>query len=277
MRRAAGARLHSEPVAIRLPLRHVQAGFALGAAFTVWASVKAGVVDGWRRTIRSGEWQLDELLFVALMIAIVALVLNRRTLSQVHRDLISRATEIARAQELALRDPLTGLLNRRGLDEAIARQGSGHRLIFVADLDTFKSFNDAHGHAVGDLLLQRVADRLRILQDDFRGIAARIGGDEFVFVAPATHQEETVHRRLAEPLEIERIGRVGISVGSARCDTVPAVEQAFKNADLAMYKAKRARLVTREGHDHPARRSFERHHDPAGAVLATRAVTAIGV
>jgi diguanylate cyclase (GGDEF)-like protein len=255
-----------------LPPRHLQAGFALAAAFSIWVAVKHRVIEGWRDAVRSGGWQLDELLLLALMVAIVALVVNRRTLSRVHRDLVSRATEIARAHELALRDPLTGLLNRRGLDEAIARQGSSRRLIFVADLDTFKSVNDVHGHAVGDLLLQRLADRLRILQDDFRGIAARVGGDEFVFVAPATHQEETVHKRLAEPLQIEPIGRVGISVGLAHCDTVPAVEQALRNADLAMYKAKRARLATRDAHDSRAGRSPERYP----AVASAPAVIAIG-
>ncbi|WP_295579519.1 diguanylate cyclase [uncultured Lamprocystis sp.] len=85
-----------------------------------------------------------------------------------------------RLERLAMTDPLTGLLNRRGLQETLAQSGSADAPLgcVVADIDHFKRINDARGHDRGDLVLKQIAELLRgLFEPD--GIVARVGGEEF--------------------------------------------------------------------------------------------------
>ena len=111
----------------------------------------------------------------------------------------------ARVAESAVRDPLTGLLNRRYFDEAVetayaaaGRSGAPLSLI-VFDLDHFSDVNNEHGHTVGDAVLRRVA---RAMASAVRtgDVVARYGGEEFVIIAPGASQDDAV--RLAERIRI---------------------------------------------------------------------------
>jgi len=145
-------------------------------------------------------------------------------------------------------DLLTGLGNRRALFDALARHldprfGAGCGVLFC-DLDDFKAVNDRHGHAVGDLVLTNVADRLRQVAgpDD---LVARFGGDEFVLLSPAGDAERL--RALAERV-VQRLGEpvpgpagdlvVGVSVGIATAAPGEAADDLIARADSAMYGAK---------------------------------------
>ncbi len=162
-----------------------------------------------------------------------------------------RARE-ANSAELARIDPLTGLANRLMLRERLS--ASLDRLnrygepcaVLLLDLDRFKPINDTLGHAVGDALLEKVADRLRSAVRSADTVA-RIGGDEFVVIqAGAARQEDVtiLARRL-----VDLIGRtyiidgqlltIGVSVGAALApkDGTDA-ERLLKHADLALYRAK---------------------------------------
>jgi diguanylate cyclase (GGDEF)-like protein len=103
----------------------------------------------------------------------------------------------ARVAESALRDPLTGLLNRRYFDEAIetayaaARRSAEPLSLIVLDLDHFSAVNNEHGHSVGDDVLRRVARAIRTSVRD-GDIVARYGGEEFVVIAPGTDDEGAV-------------------------------------------------------------------------------------
>jgi diguanylate cyclase (GGDEF)-like protein len=107
----------------------------------------------------------------------------------------------ARMSEAAVRDQLTGLLNRRFFDEAVetayaAAERSGTELsLIVLDLDRFSEVNNQHGHAVGDAVLKRVA-RAMVGAVRTSDIVARYGGEEFVVIAPASNRDDAV--RLAE-------------------------------------------------------------------------------
>ena len=250
---------------------------AIGAAAAALATVPTGLVSDWRSMLVASGWHLDELLLSVLAPTVAALVMSSRALVQLRLEMAGQTRKSAQAHELALRDPLTGLLNRRGLDEALAKQPGGESHVFVADIDSFKAFNDAHGHVVGDLLLQRLADRLHAMMTTFNAVAARLGGDEFVFVAPAFHEEQVIFGRLRAPLEIEDVGSTGISVGAARCVDIGGVEQALECADLAMYRAKRNRAASRGTSDAPFARVFEREGANNPAMAATHAVVAIGI
>lgn len=156
-----------------------------------------------------------------------------------------RLTE-ARASEARV-DALTGIANRRALEEALAGEISraerfGRPLaVVLVDLDRFKQTNDTHGHAAGDLLLRAVA---RILESTARqgDTVARLGGEELVVVLPET--ELGGARRLAERLragiEACRVGqmRTTASVGVATWAEGDDVERLLAAADGALYRAK---------------------------------------
>lgn len=161
-----------------------------------------------------------------------------------------------RYRELALRDALTGLANRRLLDElvtsALARaRRDGHRLVVsYLDLDGFKAINDEHGHAAGDAVLVECGRRLRegLRESD---VVARVGGDEFVVVQeclPGTEHHATA--RLAaimapdyavEGLVLPCSASTGSVVSDARSDARALVAA----ADAAMYTVKRSRAAAR--------------------------------
>lgn len=169
-------------------------------------------------------------------------------------DITDHKVNQKRIEELANFDELTGLHNRRMLMEA-AREAVDRALergeplcVLYLDLDRFKNVNDTLGHDTGDQLLIDVANRLRAC---LRGTdsLARLGGDEFAFVLPGASPEvaEKVARRVVrtvgEPFHVAGHNiRVGGSVGIATLSESDAsAASLFKQADIAMYCAKRER------------------------------------
>ncbi|MFM5906808.1 MAG: diguanylate cyclase domain-containing protein [Novosphingobium sp.] len=155
-----------------------------------------------------------------------------------------------RMVQLSQTDPLTGLANRRALQERLetsvndASLGHGPSVLLL-DLDGFKPVNDRHGHAAGDEVLREVARRLE-LAVGADGIASRIGGDEFaVLVLPGSQRRaETIGTavlgELARPFEFEghRL-HVGASLGIAVWpDDGTTLDQLLRVADRALYVAK---------------------------------------
>lgn len=153
---------------------------------------------------------------------------------------------------LARNDPLTGLLNRLGIKESfrsLTTERSDKELIVCIyfDLNGFKPINDQRGHAIGDMLLCLIADRLRSLQGP-RLIVGRLGGDEFVsFFRDSGAGEEGVamaheiRERMLKPYVIEGESLViGLSMGysSAPCLSVN-MEELLASADEAQYQSKR--------------------------------------
>jgi diguanylate cyclase (GGDEF)-like protein len=152
----------------------------------------------------------------------------------------------------ALHDPLTGLPNRvlamdrleHALATSMRRQGA--TAVLFIDLDGFKAVNDAHGHVVGDQVLEAVASRL---QGAMRAgdTVVRYGGDEFLVVsesvpaaADAVALAARVHTALEVPLLVEGVEvRPSASIGVALAHGVPTAEQLLRQADAAMYEAKR--------------------------------------
>ena len=156
-------------------------------------------------------------------------------------------------KELSIRDVLTGLFNRRYLEETLAREinrSARKELalgVMMIDIDHFKHFNDRYGHAAGDELLRQLGAALRA---HVRGsdVACRYGGEEFILVLPESSLEVTlkraeqlleVVRRLQVNYEGQPVGRVTISVGVAVTPDHGATSEAvLKAADAALYRAK---------------------------------------
>lgn len=160
----------------------------------------------------------------------------------------------ARVADSALRDPLTGLLNRRFFDEAVetahanARRAGTELSLIVLDLDRFSAVNNEYGHAVGDAVLRRVAKAIRTATRE-GDVVVRYGGEEFVVIAPGSDGDGAVEAA-------ERIRRAVAASGAELVDgrsvplTVSAgvaslVDEAdgrglFRAADSALLAAKRA-------------------------------------
>ena len=175
-----------------------------------------------------------------------------------YRALALDVTELhdvqTRLTELVHHDPLTGLPNRRLLEDRL-RQASarlrreGERFaVHMLDLDRFKQVNDTFGHAIGDALLVAVAQRLRGLLRDTDTLA-RLGGDEFAILQPRVHSEgaaeilaRKVTEALAEPFEVDGHElRVGASAGIAVAgDASVPPERLLESADRALYAVKDA-------------------------------------
>lgn len=147
-------------------------------------------------------------------------------------------------------DPLTGLLNRRGLHDGARRWLARTRplAVIIADIDRFKRINDAHGHAGGDLVLTTFAHLIRDVCPAEDSLLARIGGEEFVILLRKADPDATRH--FAEQLrhEVETGGflvtgerlAITVSIGLAFSSTAEAdLTPALERADRALYAAKR--------------------------------------
>ena len=177
-------------------------------------------------------------------------------LRQAEHIIAWQRTHIERLETLSLTDDLTGLLNRRGFMQALAREAASVRrygdaaLVIAIDLDGFKAINDRYGHGAGDFVLTQVARRLTgALRDT--DVVARLGGDEFACLLSrcASESVEDQVERLRAAIEIKPLKwgseslSIGASIGLARVgdgtdDDLAAV---LANADSVMYRDKSSR------------------------------------
>jgi len=234
---------------------------AVIAGLSCFAAVGSVVVArGWIRLAQMGGpsrdayatslVELGVLLAVALAIAGIAWWLVLR-LQESQRQL----------HDLAIRDPLTGLYNRRYFREVYAAEMQRARRtgvpfsVAMLDLDGFKAFNDLNGHAAGDEVLESFAD---VLKASVRSvdILARYGGDEFVILMPSTAAENAataiarVERNAAQWRPLGAPQGLHVSLGLSTWD---AFTEPLEQADMRMYESKRARAVVDSLPVEPAR------------------------
>lgn len=253
----------------------------------VWRTVQAGVAGRRRfvmdyriRTAGGGERWVHESglpLFaadgqVAALEGFISDVTDQRlaefklqdalqTQERLNRELEDSRRELA---ELAIRDPLTRLYNRRFMEEALARElvraerDADSLAVAMLDLDHFKAYNDDFGHAAGDAVLRAFAQAMHGFRQG-SDVACRFGGEEFVLILPGLDREGAfirldAFRRAVTALAVQHDGRelprLRVSIGVA---FFPAhghrVDDLLKQADQAMYRAKqtgRDRVVLAE-------------------------------
>jgi diguanylate cyclase (GGDEF)-like protein len=193
------------------------------------------------------EFNQDQIQFGGLFASLAALIITNTQLRET-------------LKQQSIRDPLTGLFNRRYMEEMLKREVSRVTRhlrplgVIMIDIDHFKRFNDTFGHAEGDRLLRDIG---RFLQGRVRGedIACRYGGEEFILILPDASLEivqkraEQLCREVNGPTIHPRHGitlSLGVAVYPQHGRTIEAVLRA---ADVALYRAKqegRNRVVVAE-------------------------------
>jgi diguanylate cyclase (GGDEF)-like protein/PAS domain S-box-containing protein len=223
--------------------------------------------DMWQSIVATGVWKGEiwnrckDLSIVPMYLNISAVKCTDGRISHyvaTYSDMLMSQAAADEIKRLAFYDQLTALPNRAWMLAQIQQAQSlshsaGHiGAILFMDIDNFKTINDTLGHAVGDLLLQQVAQRLCAYISD-AGIVARLGGDEFAVLysnlgtdkAQAMRQIGDIARDiiscLIRPYQLASYEvRCGVSIGLA-CftDRLESVDDLVKRADIAMYQAKR--------------------------------------
>ncbi|MCX8087058.1 MAG: diguanylate cyclase [Rhodocyclaceae bacterium] len=177
----------------------------------------------------------------------------RARVAEAEREVERLQQELANASDLVRTDPLTGALNRKGLDEAfeteIARmkRHGGTLCLALLDIDNFKKLNDSLGHAAGDAALQHLA---KVVRETIRpeDTLARYGGEEFVVILPNTALDDAVNAMVRVQRELtkrfflhnnEKL-LITFSCGVALLGEAESAHEALQRADAAMYLAKRA-------------------------------------
>jgi diguanylate cyclase (GGDEF)-like protein/PAS domain S-box-containing protein len=164
------------------------------------------------------------------------------------QDVDARKRYESQLEQLASRDPLTGLLNHRIFHEQlqgeVARARRHHRPMSVAllDLDHFKHVNDRYGHPAGDQVLRQVAARLTGLIREGEYLA-RVGGEEFAMILPETsaggaYVAAERARRIVAATPFENVGHLTLSAGVCELGDGGDAKQVYAQADRALYWAK---------------------------------------
>ena len=242
---------------IKNPSSSVQDGLLLSSVMLVATLLALQYDLFWFVSVLSEsqrEISLAEAMFLTVLLALCIFAFVIRRLREERRDVVRHVVtknQVRELKTLALQDSLTGLANRRALlsplTAATASPSSdgGKHAFFLIDLNDFKHVNDLHGHALGDRVLQVVAERFRTAARP-SDLLARLGGDEFAVLSYNVDRDaaHAIGLRFIATLESEiRAGghshKIGASVGAALIpNDGTTVEEIIHNADLAMYRAK---------------------------------------
>ncbi|MGA9798969.1 MAG: GGDEF domain-containing protein [Terriglobales bacterium] len=176
---------------------------------------------------------------------------SHKSVAKLREEVSTYETKLKTVEQLASRDPLTGLANRRGVEERIEWRITNEHVfcIVILDLDRFKQVNDVHGHVAGDCLLKQFAQELKsnVRPND---IVGRWGGDEFILVldcdlSGARSQIERMRKWVCGDYTIKTVPgapdiriNLDVSVGAAQWQAGETAVQLTQRADASMYREK---------------------------------------
>ena len=226
--------------------------------FAVYSLTAYVVSVAYKSQVTSLFWVTEVVVMIAFsLILVFGPVLYRIEMAMIENSLIDKNEELTgalhRIRELAVKDELTGVYNRRHLMEVldqqramVDRRDDYHFTVCFVDLDFFKRVNDTFGHSTGDYVLKCFA---KIAQSILREVdcASRIGGEEFVLVLGGTTEQaavvvtERIRAKLGsmQVSHIEPLFRITASMGITEYRRSEEIEQTLDRADRALYDAKR--------------------------------------
>jgi diguanylate cyclase (GGDEF)-like protein len=228
--------------------RHATVLGTLAVAGIIGLSVSAPLTDVARDVTLTRLFEIGVITFFAAAAA-MATGETRRTLAARTEVLVTQRDD---AFHMAITDQLTGLYNRHYMRDELQRMTAyaARRdrpfAIVSLDVDGLKAVNDSHGHEAGDALLRGIADALRaVLRSE--DIAVRTGGDEFVVLLPDADRGEAVKVAYRIRQRIAGLGGNGVSTGIGVWRRGSEPEEALREADAELYRAKAARAVSSTG------------------------------
>lgn len=229
----------------RMRIKEVPAVFVTGSgdASVAVQAMKGGAYDYLLKD--------PERTYLKLLPSTIDKALRAFQLEQEHKKDVEQMAvmneELSRMYEevklLSLRDPLTGLANRRMMEidlersMALAKRGGSPLSVLMMDIDYFKKYNDTHGHQAGDRLLKEVGN---VLTEEVRtgDLVARYGGEEFLVLLPDTEIEGAVNTAERIRTAVSESLGVTISIGAAAYQMEEKPEGLIERADKALYRAK---------------------------------------
>jgi diguanylate cyclase (GGDEF)-like protein len=227
------------------------------------------VAAGLAREEILGQWYLSTLVetgAITVLLAIIFWTGSNMLRQVVLRDRMEQALRLSQAElekrnlalkALATMDPLTGLSNRRHLEERMAsefaraaREGATFAIVMI-DVDHFKFYNDSYGHAAGDTCLQTVAAAIATACRRPADLAARYGGEEFALLLPGSDSDGAAElaRFVCSAIQAKAIAHIGspngvVTVSAGVSAVIPGAEDTIRtlveSADSALYRAKAA-------------------------------------
>lgn len=238
---------------LALILLTVFAGGVIVLAYSSWRQAQA-----LSPTLLRFVWLLLFGLVGLVLLLNIYLIDKKRTLARLRYRVLQQELQLQQERTEAVTDALTGLYNRRFLDEVLPKEirratRTGHPLsILLADVDDFRQINTQLGHLVGDAVLAAVAQTLKrsLRTSDY---VFRFGGDEFLIALPETGEagavvaEQRLKQVLAEHKELQgRVGQpVAVSIGRATWRSGGSLEVIIEEAEASLNAARLARPHSR--------------------------------
>jgi diguanylate cyclase len=238
----------------------------LARRLTTAATASSGSTEQYARALQNGQAELGAVrdaedlqgvlgrLLTSTQDARTSVAFLQSELQASQQQLSDMRERIEQLESEATKDPLTGLLNRRGFDQAVSRLRSDdstvlvRSAVLVLDLDLFKRINDTYGHQFGDQVLCVLA---KVLNSVIKGrdLAARFGGEEFAVLLPETSQADAVavaerFREMLGQTKVRRTDRnevvdqIAVSIGVAVPVDDEPLMRSIERADRALYRAK---------------------------------------
>jgi diguanylate cyclase (GGDEF)-like protein len=174
---------------------------------------------------------------------------SRESVADLRAEVVRYETLLRESERLAFLDPLTGLRNRRGIEEELRIRVEGHQrfCVLIFDLNGFKALNDTYGHVAGDDLLKQFANELKT-NCEHGDLAGRLGGDEFIIITDRGMEESAAYlKRIREWIfgtykinDGQRCQSASFSgsAGLAAWDGTEKIPALLSRADQAMYREK---------------------------------------
>jgi diguanylate cyclase (GGDEF)-like protein len=216
-------------------------GWLVGVIWSIPIAIGFLAVSGSFGLIANSFWLKHSLLIGMSITSLAGAVIMTKQLTDLRKQRDQAREGEEQAKRDADRDPLTGLYNRRAFSKLITGGDYLCRLMLI-DIDNFKQVNDTFGHDVGDKVIAAVAGAISSCQPT-KSLSSRFGGEEFVLAMMASEADLCPPQKILDAVRDHPMpydAKVTVSIGycDGKVDTPDAMQQLYRMADAALYRAK---------------------------------------